>query len=196
MAINKGEILLRIARATIAEALAQPCEKIDDEINNEHWLQQQAACFVTLTKHGQLRGCIGTLEAKRPLLEDVSGNAMAAAFKDPRFTPLTAEELQHTEIEVSLLSPMQAMVFSDEQDALTQLQAGVDGLVLEYGHYRSTFLPQVWEQLPEPKDFVAQLKQKAGLPAGFWADGVKLFRYSVVKWKEHDVNDQYGGITA
>lgn len=185
MPINQGGILLRIARAAIAEALAQPFEMIDDEIKNERWLQQQAACFVTLTKDGQLRGCIGSLEAKRPLLEDVSSNARAAAFKDPRFSPLTADELQDTEIEVSLLSPMQAMEFSDEQNALAQLQPGVDGLVFEHGHYRSTFLPQVWEQLPEPKDFVAHLKQKAGLPPGFWADDVKLARYRVDKWKEH-----------
>jgi len=194
MANNRGLILLRIARTAVAEALSQPHEALEEATKNERWLQQQAACFVTLTRHGRLRGCIGTLEAKRPLLEDVSSNARAAAFKDPRFAPLTADELQDTDIEVSLLSPMQAVVFKDEQDALAQLQPGVDGLVFEYGQHRSTFLPQVWEQLPEPKDFVAQLKQKAGLPAGFWADGVKLFRYSVDKWKEHDVNDQYGGI--
>ena len=87
MPINKGEVLLRIARASIAEALAQTCEPIDDEIKNESWLQQKAASFVTLTQHGQLRGCIGTLQAYRPLLEDVSSNARAAAFKDPRFPP-------------------------------------------------------------------------------------------------------------
>ena len=191
MSINNGEVLLRIARAAITEALAQTYEPIDDEIKNESWLQQKAASFVTLTQHGQLRGCIGTLQAYRPLLEDVSSNARAAAFKDPRFPPLTADELADTEVEVSLLSPMQDMQFSDEQDALAQLQPAVDGLVFEHGHYRSTFLPQVWEQLPERKDFVAHLKQKAGLPADFWADDVRLARYTVSKWKERDFNNQH-----
>ena len=191
MPINKGEVLLRIARASIAEALAQTCEPIDDEIKNESWLQHKAASFVTLTQHGQLRGCIGTLQAYRPLLEDVSSNARAAAFKDPRFSPLTADELANTEVEVSLLSPMQAMQFIDEDDALAQIRTGIDGLVFEHGHNRSTFLPQVWEQLPERKDFVAHLKQKAGLPADFWADDVKLARYNVSKWKEHDFEDQH-----
>ena len=191
MPINRGEILLRIARASIAEALAQPYEKIDDDIKKESWLHEQAASFVTLTQHGQLRGCIGTLEAHRPLLEDVSSNARAAAFKDPRFSPLTANELKDTEVEVSLLSPMQAMQFTDEDDALAQLRPGIDGLVFEHGHYRSTFLPQVWEQLPERKDFVAHLKQKAGLPADFWADDVKLARYNVSKWREQDFEDQH-----
>jgi hypothetical protein len=157
---------------------------------NFPWLQQQGACFVTLTKNQQLRGCIGTLEAYRPLLVDVKSNAYAAAFRDPRFSPLTAEELPHTSIEISLLSPMQAMEFSSEKDALAQLKPNIDGVVFEYGHYRSTFLPQVWEQLPDAAVFMARLKHKAGLKPEFWDKEVKLYRYTVDKWKEKDATKE------
>ncbi len=180
MTSNKGEILLPIARASIAGVFGQALEADEDAI----WLQEQAACFVTLTQQGQLRGCIGTLEAHRSLLEDIKHNAQAAAFKDSRFSPLTNDELNDTEIEVSLLSPMQALVFSNEQEAQAQLQPGIDGVVFEFGHYRSTFLPQVWQQLPDVEVFMAQLKHKAGLTPDFWEDQVKLSRYTVSKWKE------------
>jgi len=194
--VNKGEILLPIARSSISEALGADHERIDDSVKSADWLQQKASCFVTLTQQDQLRGCIGTLEAYRPLLDDVTHNARAAAFQDPRFSPLTCEELGRTEIEISLLSAMQAMRFTDEQDALQQLQPGSDGLVFEFGRYRSTFLPQVWEHLPEVTDFIAHLKQKAGLPADFWADDVRLYRYSVSKWKERDFKNQTMSKTA
>ncbi|NOQ90557.1 MAG: AmmeMemoRadiSam system protein A [Gammaproteobacteria bacterium] len=182
MSTNYGEVLLPIARTSIAEALGQTHHTAKDA----EWLQQQGACFVTLTQQDQLRGCIGTLEAHRSLLDDVKNNATAAAFKDPRFSPLTGEELGLIEIEISLLSAMQALDFSDEQEALAQLQPGVDGVVFEFGHYRSTFLPQVWQQLPSTEDFMAHLKRKAGMDTNFWADQVKLSRYTVSKWKERD----------
>ena len=182
MSSNKGEILLPIARASIADVFGQVHEATEEAI----WLQEQAACFVTLTQQGQLRGCVGTIEAHRSLLEDIKHNAKAAAFKDTRFSPLTAEELNDTEIEVSLLSPMSALKFSDEQEALAQLQPGIDGVLFEFAHYRSTFLPQVWEQLPDVDVFMAHLKHKAGLTPDFWADQVKLSRYTVSKWKERD----------
>ncbi len=186
MTDNKGQILLAIARASIAEALGMTYPAAE----NAPWLQKKAACFVTLTRHGQLRGCMGTLEAHRSLLQDVKHNARAAAFQDPRFPALTADELETTEIEVSLLSAMQPLQFSSEQQALAQLRPGIDGVVFEAGAYRSTFLPQVWEQLPIPRDFMAHLKQKAGLPADYWSDEVKLYRYSVTKWKESDFEAQ------
>ena len=184
--INKGEILLPIARCSIAETLGQEYEANEDAA----WLQQQAACFVTLMQQDQLRGCIGTLEAHRSLLDDVKSNARSAAFHDPRFSPLTGEELKYTEIEVSLLSAMQAMNFTNEQEALAQLKPGIDGVVFEFGRHRSTFLPQVWEQLPATADFISHLKHKAGLNADFWADEVKLYRYTVSKWKESDFKKQ------
>lgn len=179
---NHGEILLPIARSAIADNLGLEHEAKEDV----PWLQQHAASFVTLTQHGQLRGCIGTLEAHRSLLDDVKSNAISAAFHDPRFSPLSREEFDYTDIEVSLLSAMQPMNFTGEQQALNQLQPGTDGLVFEYGRHRSTFLPQVWQQLPAAKDFMSHLKQKAGLSADFWDDDVRLYRYSVSKWKETD----------
>ena len=186
MTINQGEILLPIARASIADELGQFYEAAESATDDKAWLQQQSACFVTLTQQGELRGCIGTLEAHRSLLDDVKSNAKAAAFHDPRFSPLASEEFNETEIEISLLSPMHVLNFSNEQEALAQLQPGIDGVVFEFGSYRSTFLPQVWEQLPATKEFMAHLKHKAGLNPDFWADEIKLYRYDVSKWKERD----------
>jgi len=145
---------------------------------------EMRASFVTLTLNGHLRGCIGSLEARRPLFEDVAQNAVAAAFHDPRFAPLTAAEWAQTKIEVSLLSPMQPMSFTNETDALAQLRPKVDGVVLIYRQQRATFLPQVWEQFADATRFIAALKQKAGLAADFWSDEIKLSRYTVTKWKE------------
>jgi uncharacterized protein len=133
-----------------------------------------------------LRGCIGSLQAHRPLLADVKSNAVFAAMRDPRFTPLRTEEFHFTEIEISLLSPSQEMRVRDEADALAQMRPGVDGIIFEYGRYRSTFLPQVWEDLTRPRDFLAMLRRKAGLPDDFWAEDVKLSRYTVTKWSERE----------
>lgn len=175
-----GATLLPIARSSISTALGHSLKADEDA----PWLQELGASFVTLTQRGQLRGCIGTLEARRSLLADVKANAVAAALRDPRFAPLALPELAHTEIEVSMLSPMQAMQFESEAHALAQLQPGIDGLVLEYESHRSTFLPQVWEQLPSPPEFIAHLKHKAGLRPDFWAKGLRLHRYTVKKWRE------------
>lgn len=177
---ERGKILLSIARGSIAEALGVPRQTIPQE----DWLKEWGATFVTLTQDGQLRGCIGTLEAHRPLSEDVYKNARAAAFHDPRFSPLSPDEFDFTIVEVSLLSPPQTMTVQDEADALAQLRPGVDGVIFECGAYRSTFLPQVWDQLPQPRQFMAHLKHKAGLPESFWSDEVRLSRYTVDKWKE------------
>ena len=175
-----GEALLARARNAIAAEFGQPAPRESDHPA----LHEKGATFVTLTQAGRLRGCIGSLEAHRPLLDDVRANARAAAFRDPRFPPLTAEELSRTRVEVSLLTSATPMVFASEEDAVRQLRPGIDGVILEAGGRRGTFLPQVWESLPEPRIFLAHLKQKAGLPADFWAPDVKLFRYEVQKWKE------------
>jgi AmmeMemoRadiSam system protein A len=139
---------------------------------------------VTLTRHGDLRGCIGSLEAHRPLREDIQANAQAAAFGDPRFPPLSEDELDTTQVEVSILSRPEPMHFRDEADFLTQLRPGIDGVILEYGWHRATFLPQVWEQLPEPRQFMANLKRKAGLASDFWSNEIRISRYGVEKFKE------------
>ena len=147
-------------------------------------LKEPGATFVTLMQDGKLRGCIGTLEPQRSLADDVRENAFNAAFRDPRFPPLTSGEWDRTLVEVSLLTAPQPMSFKDEADALAQLRPGIDGVVFSAGFRRSTFLPQVWEQLPEPSQFLANLKTKAGLPADYWGPDVKLERYEVRKWKE------------
>ncbi len=175
-----GQRLLALARNAIESHLrGVPEADADDPA-----LAGPGAVFVTLLQDGALRGCIGSLEAWRPLAEDVRENARAAAFRDPRFAPLAADELPRTRVEVSLLTPAEPIACRDEADALRQLRPGVDGVVLECAGRRATFLPQVWEQLPEPVRFLGQLKRKAGLPGDFWSDDVRLSRYRVEKWKE------------
>ena len=133
---------------------------------------------------GDLRGCIGTVSAFRALAEDVRANAVAAAFRDPRFSPLVHDEFATTSIEVSLLGPCTMIVAADEDAALAQLRPELDGVVFEAGRKRATFLPQVWEQLPDRREFLAALKRKAGVPPTFWDDSVRLSRYSVEKFVE------------
>ena len=180
--------LVAIARDEIARALERPGPPISPREGPEEgvepaWLAPGAA-FVTLTRGGVLRGCIGSLEAHRPLLEDVRANACAAAFRDPRFPPLTLAELPEIEVEVSILSPPRPLAVASEAEAWERLRPHQDGVVLSFGRHRATFLPQVWESLPEPRVFLAHLKQKAGLPPGFWHPDVRLETYSVEKLKE------------
>ncbi|MBI4987493.1 MAG: AmmeMemoRadiSam system protein A [Rhodocyclales bacterium] len=175
-----GAALLRLARAAIGEKLGKPATDAASHAR----LHEPGATFVTLTQQGQLRGCIGSLEAHRALLHDVRENAVAAAFRDPRFTPLTVGEFEFTSVEVSLLTPAAPMAFRDEADFMAQLRPGVDGIVFQYGRHRSTFLPQVWESLPDSVQFMQQLKRKAGLPPNFWHETVSISRYTVSKWKE------------
>ena len=177
---EKGKTLLQLARSEIAAKLGHELARPTDAA----WLREPGASFVTLTRQGALRGCIGTLEAHRPLGIDVRENALGAAFGDPRFMPLSRAEFDDVRVEVSLLSATEAMTVASEADALSALRPNVDGVVFEYRHFRSTFLPQVWEQLPDPAEFLAYLKRKAGLPMDFWAEQVRLSRYTVTKWKE------------
>ena len=141
-------------------------------------LRVERATFVTLDFHGHLRGCIGTLEAERPLIEDVAANAFQAAFSDPRFPPLRPAEFKDLEIHISVLSPPEPMKFESEEDFLNQLRPGVDGIVLRDGWRRGTFLPAVWEDLPEKKDFAQHLKMKAGLPPNYWSPTITASRYT------------------
>ena len=179
-----GQTLLTLARNAIAQRLGQPGLPVGVGAEFSHELAALGATFVTLTQNGQLRGCIGSLDAHRPLAADVAANALAAAFSDPRFAPLRAEELKRTRVEVSLLTPSEPFAFAGQADALKRLRPGIDGLILTHGQRRATFLPQVWETLPDPQRFMAQLKLKAGLPADFWDDQISLARYGVQKWKE------------
>ncbi|NOY15770.1 MAG: AmmeMemoRadiSam system protein B [Gammaproteobacteria bacterium] len=155
---------------------------IDEKGNGEKLPDYQAATFVTLKKNGQLRGCIGSLSAYRSLPEDVAENAFAAAFRDHRFTPLTEDELDEIEISISVLTAPELMVFTSEQDLISQLQPFVDGIILTEGGNRGTFLPSVWENYPEPASFLSHLKLKAGLPADYWSGTMKIERYKTISW--------------
>ena len=169
--------LIKLARDSIAWGLdhARPLDVSVREYDEE--LQRKAACFVTLHKNGELRGCIGSLEAHRPLVEDVSENAFAAAFRDPRFFALQDDEFDQLSLSISVLTPAQPMQFSSEQDLIAQLRPGVDGLILQEGYHRGTFLPSVWEQLPDPHQFLQHLKMKAGLSPDHWSDQIEVSRY-------------------
>ena len=175
--------LLPIARASIASQLGKT--QAADE--SAAWLREQGATFVTLNLQKKLRGCIGSLQAHRPLLDDIKANAQAAAFRDPRFKPLTVAEFEQIEVEVSWLSALSAVSHTDEASALAQLTPHVHGVIFQYGHHRSTYLPQVWESFADPVMFMATLKQKAGLPPNFWEPGVKLHTYTVAKFKESEL---------
>ena len=179
---TRGGALLAAARAAIAHALGlEPAPRIDADSS----LREPGSSFVTLTLDGSLRGCIGSLSFDRPLLDDVRQNAVAAALGDRRFPPLGRDELAAVRIEVSVLSPpepLPAAATLDEAAAL--LEPGVDGVVLERGWARGVFLPQVWTGLPQPLDFLRQLRRKAGLPATGWDADTRLWRFAVEKWSE------------
>ena len=177
---HAGETLVSIARGSIeAEIFKRAASE-----RTESWLAQAGASFVTLRRAGSLRGCIGSLEAVRPLGADVADNARGAAFRDPRFPPLTGEEWPQCRVEVSLLSTPKPLRFADEEDLLAQLRAGEDGVVLEADGKRGTFLPQVWEGLPDKRAFMRELMRKAGLGADARLARCKVSRYRVIKWSE------------
>ena len=146
-------------------------------------LQQQASSFVTLHKFGELRGCIGALEAYQPLIDDIADHAYAAAFQDPRFVALKETEYDDLEIEISVLGPAELMIFKSENELIEQLRPNIDGLILEYDYHRGTFLPSVWEQLPDKREFLNHLKVKAGLPMQWWNNDVKISRYETLSFK-------------
>jgi AmmeMemoRadiSam system protein A len=178
MKTENQQHLLKIARAAIFWVFENSKSKSPDLENLPDELKEKRATFVTLTIGGHLRGCIGMLEACRPLAEDVAANAVFAAFEDPRFPPLTEKEFGKLEIHISVLSPPEEMIFSSEADVLGQIRPGTDGLILQEGFRRGTFLPSVWEELPVKKDFWEHLKLKAGLPPDYWSDTVRVFRYT------------------
>ena len=140
-------------------------------------LQQNLCSFVTLHINGNLRGCIGALEAYQPLINDIAEHAYSAAFQDPRFPALQENEYEQLDIKISVLGKPELISFKSEEDLLQQIRPNIDGLILESGMNRGTFLPSVWEQLPDKKDFLNHLKLKAGLPKEWWDDSVKISRY-------------------
>ena len=173
------ETLLSLASTAIEQGLAgKTSQPRQDKYGGA--LAEQGASFVTLKCDGRLRGCIGTLEAFQPLVLDVTDNAWSAAFSDRRFSPLTASEFSRIEIHISVLTPASPVTFKSEQNLIEQLQPEIDGVILSLGRQRCTFLPSVWETLPDPGEFLRHLKQKAGLPADFWSDEIQIHRYRTI----------------
>jgi hypothetical protein len=179
-----GRTLLEIAKGAILNGLGM--NSVPVRRNHLPWLLQPGATFVTLTKDGQLRGCMGSLSAARPLGQDVASNARAAAFEDPRFPKLTREEWPRCAIEVSLLSAPKPIRFADEADLLDQIRAGEDGLILECDGKRAIYLPQVWEMISDKRRFLDELKKKAGLVADTRIARCRILRYRVKKWTQAD----------
>jgi len=174
--------LLDVALQAIEAGLQSGSVPVHDPLRYPPALAARRASFVTLKRGGNLRGCIGSLVPVTSLVEDVARNAFAAAFRDPRFPALTAAELQDLEIGISVLGSTEALAFSSEQQLLGMLRPGVDGLILQDGRHRGTFLPSVWESLPDPADFLLHLKLKAGLPGDHWSPAVKVERYTTVSF--------------
>ena len=171
--------LHQVARQSIENGVSEHRAPLIDATSYAAELQEKAASFITLHHHSMLRGCIGTLEPRRTMVEDVNQNAYSAAFLDRRFDPLSRDELDGLSIHISILGATEPMIFDSKEDLLQQLQPGDDGLVLCCSNHRATFLPAVWESLPEPSAFLSHLLTKAGLPADYWSDEISVDRYHV-----------------
>ena len=179
--------LLRLARSTIQSGLMKNA-KVQKLQKLTPALKEKRGCFVTLHKKDNLRGCIGSIEPEKPLFEGVEENALNAAFRDPRFLPLQPHELLDVEIEISVLTTPEPLKYSTAQDLIDKLRPGVDGVILKKGMAQSTFLPQVWDQLPQPEAFLSNLCLKAGLPAEDWKKGeVQVFTYQVQSFEEKEI---------
>lgn len=176
--------LLRIARESIEYGLQHHHALAIDLNACDEQLQQQGASFVTLNKKGALRGCIGTLQPYQALVSDVGEHARAAAFSDPRFPPVTFDELADIVISISVLGKPRVISFKDEDHLIEQLRPAEDGLILQEGANRGTFLPSVWESLPQPRQFLQQLKRKAGLAPDYWSDSLEVSRYRTQSFSE------------
>jgi len=172
--------LLALARQTIAEGHKHGPPELAPNQHEQGILNQPRACFVTLHLNDHLRGCVGCLEPRASLLQEVATAAYNAAFCDPRFSPVPREQVAQLDIHISVLTPPVAMQFADEDDLLRQLRPMVDGLVLRDGEHSSTFLPDVWETLPEPRAFLRRLKRKAGLPPDYWSSTIRAERYQTI----------------
>ncbi len=169
--------IARLARRAVEYAVREGCSLEVDLREFPAVLAADAACFVTLKKDGDLRGRIGSLEARQSLAEDIADNAWAATRRDPRFTPIVPSELPRIRVSVSILTPPEPLPFGDEEDLLSRMRPGVDGLILAHARGRGTFLPEVWAELPDPRSFLVHLKRKAGLPPDHSLRGVAVSRY-------------------
>ncbi len=181
----EGRLLLELARRTIAVQLGLEQKQTTEPGSLSPLLAAHRGTFVTLKKAGDLRGCIGSLTADQPLIENVRVNAINAAFHDPRFTPLTAEEWHQIQIEISVLTSPRRLDYASGEDLAARIKPHVDGIVISKDYASSTFLPQVWKQLSRPQDFLAHLCLKAGLAADAWRQGdLEVKTYQVQSFKE------------
>ncbi len=178
--------LLSLARESIQHGLDHGSPLRPNLETFDTGLSEQGAAFVTLEKQGELRGCIGSVEAYRSLVEDVAENAWNAAFTDPRFNPLTRVEFPHLHVEISVLTQPEEMPVSSEEDLKNQLIPGRDGLILREGHLRGLFLPAVWDKLPDVDSFLSHLKQKAGFPSGYWSDSISCQKFYSFEFADED----------
>jgi AmmeMemoRadiSam system protein A len=182
---DEGKNLLEVARKTIKNRLFNVGEPQSDWKDIPEIFQKRLGNFVTINIEGNLRGCIGHILPRLPLIEGIKENAINAAFKDPRFPPLTKGEFDRIDIEISILTPPQELPYSDAEDLLRKLRPGIDGVIMKKGFYEATFLPQVWEQLPKKEDFLSHLCLKAGLPADSWkTDKLQVSTYQVQAFEE------------
>lgn len=187
---SQGKLLLELARRAIAAELGIEQPPTPHPAESESFLKIHRSTFVTLKKEGALRGCIGSLAASQTLVENVRANALNAAFHDPRFSPLTAEEWPLVNIEVSVLTKPQILTYASGEELPDLLTPHVDGIVIRKGTASSTFLPQVWRQLPRPQDFLAHLCLKAGLSADAWREGdLEVEIYQVQSFEEASAPD-------
>lgn len=175
---DDARMLLEVARQSISQGLEGGHSLHVDPNDYSKALARPGASFVTLELDDELRGCIGHLETRQPLIQDVSENAYLAAFRDPRFASLTASEYPRIEISISILSPAEPVEFGSQEELLKKIRPGIDGLILKESGRQGTFLPSVWESLPEPADFLSHLKLKSGLPVDYWSDSIRISRYT------------------
>lgn len=183
---NERRTLLQIARQSISNGLRRGSPVNVEQQADAGILGRPLGVFVTLTRDNSLRGCIGSMETQEPLAKSVAESAFGAAFRDPRFPQLQVHELQETHIGISILSPMEPLAVTRRDELLSSLRPLTDGLLLKDGEHRSTFLPQVWQQLPDPEAFLDQLLLKAGLPAEHWSSTLEFYRYHTVSFGEPD----------
>jgi len=179
---REKEILRKVARDSIDHGLSEGRPLPVSPGSYPRILEEPGAAFVTLESDGRLRGCVGSLVPRRPLVEDVAENAFAAAFRDSRFSPLELEEWPGVVFHVSLLTPSEPIEVDSREELLRTLRPGVDGLLLEDPPYRATFLPQVWKSLPDPEDFLGELLRKAGLSRDHWSSTLRFHRYEVTEF--------------
>lgn len=179
---EQGKTLVAFARATLEHRL---CGGEKPLVPEDQALMAKAATFVTLNVAGHLRGCIGNLQPVGAIWQGICDNALNAALHDPRFSPLSPEEVARVDLHISILSPPQPLVFASGEELLSKLRPGVDGVILREGRRSATFLPQVWEQLPDAEQFLNHLCRKAGLPEGCWRKGtLEVFVYEVQSFHE------------